>query len=169
MAPCCSKIDHDPAKSTAATITVSFAFQLFISAISSGRQKAPMYFEIWQTATRLRYNSGFNIFLRCVAVFAAVPDPARSASCATTHSPTLSFPPHPVFQQAGKQGSTAHNTAEHRRATGKKKKKNQTHFSPAVRLSPCKVQYAKSPGVRERPALKASLWYAMESPLAQDR
>lgn len=92
---------------------------------SLSRQKEPMYFEIQQPTMRLQYNSAFNIFLRHLAAFAALPDPARSTSRVTAHSPTHSFPPHPVLQQAGKWTSMAHNTAEHQRATGK-----ITHVSP---------------------------------------
>lgn len=72
MAPGCSKTDHDPANSTAVTITTSLPFQGFVSAIPSGRQKEPMYFEIWQPAMRLQYNSGFNTYLRCLAGFATL-------------------------------------------------------------------------------------------------
>jgi len=102
MAPCCSKTDHGPAKSTAATITVSLPFQWFISAVPSGRQMEPKYFEIWQPALRLQYNSGFNILLRGTAVLAELPGPSRSASPVTAHSLALCFPSHLAVQQAGK-------------------------------------------------------------------
>lgn len=132
MAPGCSKTDHDPANSTAVTITTSLPFQGFVSAIPSGRQKEPIYLEIWQPAMRLQYNSGFNTFLRCLAVFAMLPDPARPTSHVTAHNPALGFPPHPILLQAGKWARTAHNTAEHQRAPGK-----ITHISPQRAVWAC--------------------------------
>lgn len=89
MAPCCSKTAHDPAKSTAATLTAHLPFQWFMPAVPSGTQNEPRYFEIWQPAMWIRYNAGFNIFLRYLAVFAALSDPARPTSCVTAHNLAL--------------------------------------------------------------------------------
>lgn len=80
---------HDPAKSTAATLTAHLPFQWFMPAVPSGRQKERGYFEIWQPAMRIQCNPGFNIFLRYLAVFAALSDPARPTSFVTAHKLAL--------------------------------------------------------------------------------
>lgn len=49
-ASCCCKVDHDPARNTATTVTVIIPSQWLGSAIPSGGQKEPIHFETWQPA-----------------------------------------------------------------------------------------------------------------------